>query len=51
MYALLYISYDSLSSATVPTPNFAFEYGRAEKQRALGKRRWRRAAQRERWAA
>jgi hypothetical protein len=30
--------------------NPAFENGRAEMQRAIGKRPWRRAAQRERWA-
>jgi hypothetical protein len=28
------------------TANYAFENGRAEKQRAFGMRRWRRAAQR-----
>jgi len=32
MYALLYIFYDSLSSATAQTPNPAFENGRADKQ-------------------
>ena len=30
MYVLLYIFYDSLSSATVQTPNPAFENGRAD---------------------
>ena len=49
MYALLYIFYDSLSSATVRTPNPAFEHGRADKQRAFGKRQCRRAAQRNRY--
>jgi len=48
MYVLLYIFYDNLSRATVQTPNPAFENGRADKQRAFGKCRWRRAAQRER---
>ncbi len=51
MYAILYIFYDSLSSATVRTPNPAFEHGRADKQRAFGKRQWRRAVQRNRWAS
>ena len=51
MYALLYIYYGSLSSATVRTPNPAFEHGRADKQRAFGKRQCRRAAQRKRWAS
>lgn len=32
----------------IPTPNSAFESGRAEKQRAFGFRPLRRAAQRER---
>ncbi len=31
-----------------PRSNRAFESGRADKQRAFGLRRWRRAAQRER---
>jgi len=48
MYALLYIFEDSLSSATVATPNPALENGRADKHRAIGKRQWRRAAQRNR---
>jgi len=46
MYVLLYTFYDSLSSAMVQTPNPAFENGRADKQRAFGKRQWRRAVQR-----
>jgi hypothetical protein len=35
MYALLYIIDDSLSSATMPMPNYALENGRADKQRAF----------------
>lgn len=31
--------------------NYAFENGRADKQRVFGGRLWRRAAQRKRWAS
>jgi hypothetical protein len=43
-----------LQSASTPyaePPNYAFENGRADKQRAFGKRPWRRAAQLERSAS
>jgi hypothetical protein len=51
MYALLYIIDDNLSSATMPMPNYAIENVRADKQRAFGLLQWRRAAQRQHWAA